>query len=823
MNSMYFTMVLLLPAQPMLEIQPAQVLLTGPGATQRLTVRRVANDHIVADVTERAEFFSTNPKVAVVEEGGILRAVGDGETSISAAAEDMNTSIKVKVEKTTDPPSISFIHHVQPILTKLGCNSGACHGALAGKGGLKLSLRGYDPDADHFVMTRQTGARRINRQEPHKSLLLLKPTLALGHGGGLKLDPKSPEFRVLGDWIAEGAPGPLASEPKIVAIEAFPARAILPREDQIQAVVRAKYSDGRTLDVTRWVKYASTADLVASVDDQGLIKVSGSGEAAITVLFGNQVALIQITSPFENKIDGEMFAKSPRRNFIDDLVLKKLKALNIPPSPQCTDNEFIRRAYLDAIGRLPTPVEVQNFLASPPNDRRAKLIDSLLERPEYVDYWTYKWSDLLLISSRKLPQPAVRAFSYFVRQSVAENKPWDHFAREILTVRGNTLQNGEANYFMLHKEISDLTESTAVTFMGMSLTCARCHNHPLEKWTQDQYWSMANLFAQISIKNGDRQGEISIQSTREGDVLHPRRGIAMPPTPLDGNPWQPESRPGASPPPIDRREYFANWLTSADNPFFARAIVNRVWKNFMGRGLVESEDDLRQTNPPSNEELLDALARDFVKHKFDIKNLTRQIMNSSAYQRSAASLAENKMDDRYYSRYLIRRLSAEVVLDAYSDLTKVPTAFTQLAVGSSGGTAKTIDYPLGTRALQLPDTQLVSQFLDTFGRPERSQSCSCERQQESSVSQALHLNNGQTLNEKLRNKQSRVEDWLTEKIGNDEAIRRVFLLALSRSPSEAEMARLRKLMAEDPRASRREVLEDLFWSVLTSREFLFNR
>lgn len=823
MNSMYLAIALLIPAQPTLEIQPAPVLLTGPGATQRLTVRRVANDHVVADVTERAEFFSTNPKVAVVDEGGILRAVGDGETSISAAAEDMNTSIKVKVEKTAAPPPISFIHHVQPILTKLGCNSGACHGALAGKGGLKLSLRGYDPDADHFVMTRQAGARRINRQEPARSLLLLKPTLALGHGGGLKLDPKSPEFRVLGDWIADGAPGPHASEPKLVAIEAFPARAILPREDQIQAVVRAKYSDGRTLDVTRWVKYASTADLVASVDDQGLIKVSGSGEAAITVLFANQVALIQITSPFENKIDGEVFDKSPRRNFIDNLVLKKLKALNIPPSPQCTDNEFIRRAYLDATGRLPTPVEVQNFLSSPRHDRRAKLIDSLLERPEYVDYWTYKWSDLLLISSRKLPQPAMRAFSYFVRQSVAENKPWDRFAREILTVRGNTLQNGEANYFMLHKEISDLTESTAVTFMGMSLTCARCHNHPLEKWTQDQYWSMANLFAQISIKNGDRQGEISIQSTRDGDILHPRRGIAMPPTPLDGKPWQPEPRPGASHSPIDRREYFANWLTSADNPYFARALVNRVWKNFMGRGLVESEDDLRQTNPPSNEELLDALARDFVMHKFDTKNLTRQIMNSSAYQRSAGSLAENKMDDRYYSRYLIRRLPAEVVLDAYSDITKVPTAFTQVAVGSSGGTAKTIDYPLGTRALQLPDTQLVSQFLDTFGRPERSQTCSCERQQESSVSQALHLNNGKTLNEKLRSKQSRVEDWLTEKIGNDEAIRRVFLLAMSRSPSEAELARLRKLLAEDPQASRREVLEDLFWSVLTSREFLFNR
>jgi hypothetical protein len=452
------------------------------------------------------------------------------------------------------------------------------------------------------------------------------------------------------------------------------------------------------------------------------------------------------------------------------------------------------------------------------------LIDELLNRPEYVDYWSYKWSDLLLISSRKLPQPAMRSFYHFVRQSVADNKPWDRFCREILTVRGNTLQHGQANYFMLHKDISDLTESTALTFMGMSITCARCHNHPLEKWTQDQYWSMANLFSQIAIKNGDRAGEFSIQSTTEGDVAHPRRGIAMPPTPLDGKPiGRAEPRKGSVEGALDRREYFANWLTSPDNPYFAKALVNRVWKNFLGRGLVEADDDLRQTNPPSNEELLDALAKDFIKHKYDVKHLIRTIMNSAAYQRSATPQAANKADDRFYSRYLIRRLPAEVVLDAYSDITKVPTEFGQVTVGSSGGTAKTGDYPLGTRALQLPDTQLVSQFLDAFGRPERGQTCSCERQQESSVTQALHLNNGQTLNNKLRNKKSRVEEWLAEKVSNDEAIRRVFVLALSRGPSDAELARFRKLMTEDPQASRREVLEDLFWSVLTSREFLFNR
>jgi Protein of unknown function (DUF1553)/Protein of unknown function (DUF1549) len=814
MHAIFLTTLLFVPGQPALQIQPGAVTLRGPLATQRLLVHRLEKKDIVADVTERSEFFSSDPKVAIVDEHGVVKAVGDGEAKISASHDDLNAAVKIKVEKTREPAAVSFVNHVVPILTKLGCNSGACHGALAGKGGMKLSLRGYDPEADHFVLTRQANARRVNRQEPARSLILMKPTLALSHGGGLKLDVKSREFQILADWIADGAPGIAKTDARIERIEAFPPRIMAAPKDSLQVIVRAWYSDGHAEDVTRWAKYSSTEDLIAGVDDHGAVKIAGHGEAAIVVLYSNQVALVRIASPFDNAIEPKVFARSPRHNFIDDLVLKKLEALRIPPSPQCSDHEFIRRAYLDSLGVLPTPEEVRRFTDDARTDRRAKLIDAILERPEFIDYWTYKWSDLLLISSRKLSMPAVRSFNHFVRQSVADNKSWDRFARDILTVRGNTLQNGQANYFMLHKDISDLTESTAVTFMGMSITCARCHNHPLEKWTQDQYWSMANLFSQIAIKNGDRAGEFSIQSTSEGDVLHPRRGIPMPPSPLDGE------RVGSS---KDRREYFADWLTAPGNPYFAKALVNRVWRNFMGRGLVEAEDDHRQTNPSSNEELLDALAKDFTQHKHDVKHLIRTIMNSAVYQRSATPQAANKADDRFYSRYFVRRLPAEVVLDAYSDITRVPTAFTKVAVGSSGGDSATADYPLGTRALQLPDTQLVSQFLDAFGRPERGQTCACERGQESSVTQALHLNNGQTLNDKLRNKKSRVEDWLSEKISDDEAISRVFILALCRPPSEKERGRFRKLMTEDPQAGRREVLEDLFWAVLTSREFLFNR
>jgi hypothetical protein len=541
--------------------------------------------------------------------------------------------------------------------------------------------------------------------------------------------------------------------------------------------------------------------------------VAGYGEAAVTVWYSNVVAVNRIASPLPDRPDPKRFARAPRNNYIDGPVLKKLESLNIPPSPPCTDTEFIRRAYLDAAGILPTPDEVRKFLADARPDRRARLINALLERPEFVDYWAYKWSDLLLITTRRLPQPAVWAFYQFVRQAVADNQPWDRFAHEVLTASGSSLENGAANYFVLHKDVTDLNESTSVTFMGMSITCARCHNHPLEKWTQDQYWGMANLFARVGLKNGDRPGEVYVQSQPSGDAPHLRRGVPMPPTPLDGKPLPPDSK------------YFADWLTARDNPYFARALVNRVWRNFMGRGVVEAEDDLRQTNPPTNQELLDALARDFVDHRYDTRHLIRTVMNSAAYQRSSKPVPGNESDDRFYSHYLVRRLPAEVILDAYSQVTGVPTPFDQLNSGGKDAVSPYNGYPLGTRALQLPDALVTSRFLDAFGRPEREQTCSCERQQDASVSQALHVNNGKTLNDKLRAKDSRIGQWLKENITDEEAVRRVFLLALCREPTPTEMKKLTGMLAEAAgnNGTRREALEDLFWGVLASKEFIFNR
>jgi len=812
-------------ADSMFKLLPPQTVLIGGESSQRLVIEAQADGKFVGDVTVQATFGSSNGAVATVDSHGVVRPAGDGEAMITATVDGQQATAKVTVTKTKEPFTWSFRNHVIPAMTKIGCNSGACHGALAGKGGMKLSLRGYNPAADHFVMTRQAGGRRIDLSQPEHSLILLKPTAAVRHGGGKRIDVPSPAFQILSEWIAAGSPGPDEKDPRVQRLEVFPDQVTLGPGDKQQVLVRAHYSDGHAEDVTPWAKFSSSQDLVAGVDDTGRVTVSGHGEAAINVIYSNFVAFARVTSPMPNAVDPKVFAEAPRQNFIDELNLKKLQTLRLPPSPICTDNEFIRRAYLDVAGVLPTPDEVEQFVKDTAPDKRAKLIDDLLERAEFVDYWTYKWCDLLLISSRKLPQPAMWAFYQWVRKSVADNKPWDRFARELLSVTGSTLENGAGNYFVMHKDVTDLTETTSLTFLGMSITCCRCHNHPLEKWTQDQYFGMANLFSRVTLKNGERGGDLVLFAAATGDIPHPRTGQPMQPRPLDYDAMPLDST-------TDRRVFFGEWLTRPENPYFARALVNRVWRNFLGRGLVESEDDLRLTNPASNEELFAALAQDFVEHRYDLKHLIRTIMGSATYQRTSSPLPENASDDRYYSYYLVRRLPAEVALDAYSQVTGVPTPFTQLRSNAGDALENTSNYPLGTRALQLPDALVASRFLDAFGRPERVQTCSCERQQDSSVSQALHLNNGNTLNDKLKAPNSRVEQWLHEKISDDEAVTRLFLHALARKPTETERQKLIALMtdaAKEPAAdenaasqARRQVLEDLFWAVLTDREFLFN-
>jgi hypothetical protein len=801
-----------------LRVYPAEVALSGPNRTQQLLVVEENGGRVVADHTAAATFATSDAAIAKLD-GGRVTAAGNGEATVTATVNGRTATAKVAARGMDKPPEWGFANHVLPVLTRTGCNSGACHGALAGKGGLKLSLRGYDPEADHFALTRQALARRVDLTNPADSLLVKKGARLVPHGGGTRITEDDADFNLLKDWITAGAPGPKDADATLERLEVFPKAALLKPKQTIRVIARAVYSDGTSEDVTRWAKFGSSEDLVAGVTEDGVVTVAGSGEAAVTVNFGTRVATVTVTSPYPNAVPADTFAKAPRANFIDDLILKKLELLRLPPSDRCTDAEFVRRAYLDACGVLPPADEAKAFLADPDPKKREKLVDRLLEKPAFVDYWAYRWSDLLLVSSRKLPQPAMWAFYRKVRQSVADNEPWDRFARDVLTANGSNLAVGGGNYFVLHKDVAQLAEATSVTFLGMSIGCAKCHNHPLEKWTQDEYWAFANLFSRVGLKNAEKAGEVMVQSRPDGEALHLRRGTAMPPAPLDGKPLPADS-------PTDRRAYFADWLTAPDNPFFAKAIVNRVWRSYMGRGLVEAEDDLRVSNPPTNAELLDALAADFVKNKYDLKRLMKQILNSAAYQRSSKPLPGNAADDRFYSRYLVRRLPAEVLLDAYSDLSGVPTTFNQVKSAAGDALTAVASYPAGTRAMQLPDSLLQSRFLEAFGRPERVATCSCERTGDASVAQALHLNNGVTLNDKLRDAKSVVTKWVGDKgLSDAEIVDRVFLAALTREPTADERKNFLDILAEaakDGPAARREAVEDFVWAVLTGREFLFN-
>ncbi|MBI2431911.1 MAG: DUF1553 domain-containing protein [Candidatus Hydrogenedentes bacterium] len=786
---------------------PQEVALGRAAATHRLLVERESGGLWRGEAVA-TQWVSSNEAVATVAADGTVAAIANGEATITATIDGQPATAKVIVSGTDQPFNWSFRNHVQPVLYKMGCNTGACHGAAAGKNGFKLSLRGFDHEADYKVLTREVNGRRVSLAEPEDSLILLKPTMAVSHEGGERFTKGSKPYQILRDWITAGAPPAHADDPVVERLEVFPPAVTLKKEGEQQLVVRAHYSNGTYEDVTPWVKYGTTDDAVAVVDDNGKVKVTGSGSTAITLWYASRVLSAEVSVPREKPVPPEIFAQAKRSNFVDDEVLKKLESLQIAPAGDATDAEFIRRAFLDCIGTLPTPEEVSAFIADQDAQKRAKLIDALLERPEFVDYWTYKWSDLMLLSSKQLARAEeLNSFYGFIRESVQQNKPWDQFARDIVTAKGNTLENGAGVFYIMHKETTDLTETTSQAFLGMSVTCARCHNHPLEKWTQNDYYGMANLLSRVKLKVGLRENSTDVVPASFGDILHPRLARPLPPKPLDGEAISLENAG-------DRREVLAAWLTSPKNPYFTRAIVNRVWTNFMGRGIVHPEDDLRLTNPPSNEALLAALAKDTAEHGWDVKHLIRTIMNSASYQRSSQPSDPEAPDDKYYSQYIIHRLKAEVILDAYAQVTGVATPFP--------------NYPEGYRALQLRDSQVASYFLTAFGRPERKQTCACERSEDTSIAQTLHIANGDTLNNKLKDDRSIVGQFVTQGLGDADIVNRLFILTYARYPSTEELDEAVAVLADVPHAgehwplARREAVEDLAWALLSSKEFLFN-
>ena len=713
---------------------------------------------------------------------------------------------------------VSFELDVMPILSKAGCNGGGCHGALAGKGGFRLSLFGYDPKSDYLTITRDARGRRVDLADPGSSLLLTKPTTAVAHKGGKRLEVEGDDYRILAAWIEAGCPGPKAGEKTLDAIELSPAESIAAPGQAVRLVVTAKYGDGSTRDVTRWAKYTSTDETIATVDTGGLVTVIGHGEGAVTAWFSSKIAVARLLSPFPHQIPAAVFSAAPRANRIDDLVLEQLEKLRLAPSLPCDDATFLRRAFLDTIGRLPTPEEVHAHLADTSPGKRGRLVELLLTRPEFVDYWTYKWSDVLLVTGSKLRPAAVDAYYQWIRDRVAENAPWDRLVRDLLTSRGSSTENGATNYFAVHQDPEALAENTSQAFLSLSIGCAKCHNHPLEKWTNDQYYAFANLFSRVRAKgwggdarNGDGVRTLFVES--RGDLLQPRTGQPQPPAPLDGRPLPPAD-------PSDRREPLAAWLTSPDNPYFTRSIVNRVWANFFGIGIVEPVDDLRTSNPPANEKLLAALCDHTVRHGYDLKALMRLILLSETYRRSSDPLPENRDDRRWFARTYPKRLMAEVLSDAISDITGVRDSYSEIAL-SDGSAEKIKGYDAETRALQLHDSAVKNYFLKTFGRNAREITCECERSSQPSLVQVLHLSNGSTINDKLAAKSGRITRILATDPDPEAIVDEAWMLVLSRPPTDSERKPMEEMLAAAKSEERREIVEDIYWSLLTSREFLF--
>jgi hypothetical protein len=807
-----------LAALTRIEIIPSSISMTGRHATQRLLVEGTFTDGHQEDVTARAKVSVTDTKVAIVDKNNFAVPQGEGLATINALVEGHRASTPLNVKGYDGIATWSFRNDVLPVMTKMGCNSGPCHGAAAGKNGFKLTLRGYDPETDYYILTHQALARRTETMEPAKSLILLKPTLAIPHGGGKRFDTDSPEYEVISGWIAQGMPPPKDSDARVTEIQVLPRQASLRPGAEQQLLVTAVFSDGHTADVTRWAKYDSGDESVATVGSDGHVTMHGYGEAPVTVWYQSHVTFSRLRIPFPYELPSTVFSKAPRNNFIDDAILKHLELLHIPPSPPANDATFIRRAYLDAAGILPTSAEVDGFLKDSSPNKRNKLIDEVMKRPEFVDYWTYKWSDLLLVSSNRLSNGEMWSYYNWIHDSVATDKPWYKFVAQIITATGNTQENGAANYWVVHRDPLDTSENMAQAFLGINITCAHCHNHPLAKWTQKDYYGMANLFARVRLKtyasSGFRPGvgplfnDVTVYSAPTGEFMDDRFMMPLPPKPLDAVALSMQT-------PGDTRLYFAKWLTSPENPFFARNIVNRVWRNFMGRGLVEPVDDLRDTNPATNDELLNALVKDFVAHNFDVDYLIRTITQSATYQTSSEPLKENADDDKYGSHYVIKRLPAEVLLDAYSQVTQVPEKFE--------------GYPVGMRGMQLPDTAVKSYFLTAFGRPARQQTRESERTSVPTITQALHIINGDTLNNKLRAQGSSVDMLLKLGFSDEQIVDYLYLASLSRRPTDRERLALVGALAtaeqqkttdgDDPR---RAALIDMSWSLLTSEEFMFN-
>jgi hypothetical protein len=713
---------------------------------------------------------------------------------------------------------VYFNTDLVPLFTKLGCNSGGCHGKAGGQNGFSLSLLGFEPDQDFEAIAQEARGRRLLLTAPSQSLLLLKATGTLAHGGGKRLTVGSQDYQAILRWIENGARPASSSDPVLERITVAPNRGSFDVKNPRQPLsVTAHFSTGTTRDVTRQAVYQSNEPDIAEVNDTGMVQAkSRSGLFAVMVRYADQIAVFHGTVPHTHKgpANGPSIAawdKANRLSVIDRHLLANWKRLGIVPSPPASDAEFIRRASLDLCGTLPTPDEVKNYVADKRPDKRARLIDRLLDRPEYASYFALKWGDILRNRGRgystSQQRPGTALFAGWIRDSIAENKPYDRFVSEILTAAGSQETNPPTVWYRTVRTTPEYVESVAQAFLGIRIQCAQCHHHPAEGWSQGDYHQLAAVFARVGRKGGFADAEVPTAETiylaDEGEVVHPRTKKVMQPR-APGGPEFKVSRYE------DPRRALANWMTAADNPYFARTMANRMWGHFLGRGIIHPIDDARSTNPPSNPELLDALARDFVASGYDVKHLIRVICNSAAYGLSSAPVDANTDDVQSFARYYPRRLAAEVLLDAFGQVLESPTKFRSVAG----------DFPKGTRAIDLPDEAVPSRFLDIFGRSARNSACECERVDAPALGQTLELVSSAEIQEKLSSDKGYVGRLVKNEKSHEENVRDIFLRVLARMPRPREMVVAVQFL--ETQTDRKEAYGSLLWSLLATNEFLFN-
>jgi len=801
-----------------LVVDPPSVTLNGNFSQAQFVIRESLSNPTEIPLSARApdrtadsKFRSADPTIAAVDESGCITAIGNGKTTIVIEVDDSSKQIDVEVTGVVANPKIDFHRDIQPLITRAGCNAGACHASQYGKGGFVLSVMGFDPSLDYQMMAVAARGRRISVSSPDGSLLLQKGTQQVSHGGGIRFPKDSNDFRIFTQWIANGAPPPEATPAIVTSLAIFPSKRISDVATNQQLRTVATYADGTQRDVTAWTRFDAMDESVVTVSKTGLATTRGKGQASVMARFADRAEIATFVIPFSDRAQLEQWVS---QNAVDELARRKWEELGLTPSERCDDATFLRRAFLDTLGGLPSVEETKAFLSSQDPNKRALCIDRLLGLAEdptqniYNDrfsaYWSLKWSDLIRNNSSVLGESGMWALHNWLRDSFRTNKPMNQFAMELITAKGSIFSNGPANYYRIANNPPDLAETTAQLFLGTRLQCAKCHHHPYEKLSQADYYGFAAFFSRVASKNsaefGIFGGETVVVVNSSGEVSHPKTGAVMKPTPLASDPTDD---------PIDRRMALAKWMTAPENASFSRNIVNRYVAYLLGRGLVEPIDDMRSTNPPSNPELMDHLVEEFKNSGFNIRHLMKTIMNSRLYQLDSQPNESNRDDQRFYSHYRVKRIGAEPLLDCIDDATSVKTKHPNL--------------PVGTRAIELPDaaSATTNPFLITFGKPKRVSVCECERTPDENLSQALHTLNGEIVATKIADANGRIAKLIGSGKSVDECVEELYLSSLSRAPNTTELAEARQFIASSPTPT--DGLQDLLWALINSKHFLFIR